>query len=211
VWCLAPDGRRVPGRGVAVRSGPAERTLRLVLSTGATLVLTPGHPVATGNRFLPAGDLAPGDTVETGGGPAAVLWIEPLGPAPVVYDLTVSPHPNFLAAGVLVHNKSYSPPGPTDELIGTWYGHDADGRAWSLDFQPDRGSRGFLDGRPLDVEFVWSDAPRPPIRFETTGNGGAGEVYLTSARVENDHLVLESVGALPLPGGTIRLEARREE
>lgn len=105
------------GRAVAVRvvglfaRGP-RRTLRVLLESGRELLATSEHPLfdRSAGRYRAAGELRKGDslTLPEGGTlrDSRIVTISD-GPVVPVYDLTVEgPHHNFLANGVLVHNKS---------------------------------------------------------------------------------------------------------
>lgn len=64
VWTVGPDGTRVAAPLVAIGSTPVPAThevVRLVLSDGRIVLVSPGHPTADGRRV---GDLRAGDTID---------------------------------------------------------------------------------------------------------------------------------------------------
>ena len=81
------------------------------LSVGSTLHVTDNHPIFADGRYTPAGEVR-GQAVlcelvgENAWPRTAIAAFSPLGRGPV-YDITVTPHHNFFAGGILVHNKSY--------------------------------------------------------------------------------------------------------
>ena len=113
VLTLGPDGRLIKTSVVAIRSGTALHWISLSLGDGRTLDVTPTHPLAAGSEWRSAGSLRAGDTVRTVHGPTAITAIEGHLALTTVYDVSVEPGETFMAAGVLVHNKSVSFPEPT--------------------------------------------------------------------------------------------------
>lgn len=123
IWAVDPrTGERVATPIVAIRSATRE-CLALELPDGTSLVCTPDHPiyVAEQRRFLPAVSFMEGKAEQ-------VLQVEEHGVKAVrvravhadaglhrVFDLTVeSELHDFVANGVLVHNKSDDPCDPND-------------------------------------------------------------------------------------------------
>lgn len=117
VWSVDPATSVLyPGRLVAVRA-LRRPCLELTTQTGRRIVATAEHPffVPGRNEYRPAGEWL------AGGGECVALYARGLTAEPVVaceplpgerwvYDLTVaSPHHNFLADAVLVHNKTPAP------------------------------------------------------------------------------------------------------
>ena len=107
VWTLGPSGRRIAVEVLRVGHVPvpaAHRMVRLGLSDGRTLLVSPGHPTAGGR---PVGELAPGDTLDgarvataerlspRGGSTYDIL---PAGPSGI-YWANVIPLRSTLAAG----------------------------------------------------------------------------------------------------------------
>lgn len=105
ILCMAPDGAIVPGVVEAVVAHERARCVGLTLNDGTVLELTAEHPLAGETRWLPAEALTVGENVRTVEGLRAVRSITHCSETDTVYDLTVSPYPNFFANGVLVHNK----------------------------------------------------------------------------------------------------------
>ena len=95
------------GRVIAQQKASADAFFRLYIDNGATLEVTGEHPVATIDGYVNASEIEPGVCVRTRDGEAHVSQVELVDALVDVYDLTVEPEPNFLAGGILVHNKSY--------------------------------------------------------------------------------------------------------
>ena len=119
VLSVAGDGQRVEGVVVSVRRSVALRWKRVFLDGGATLDVTPPHPVATAAGWRAAGALAAGDVVRGAAGLTKVARVEDRVGLATVHDLSVEPGETFLAEGVLVHNKSTSKRPPDIMAIGT--------------------------------------------------------------------------------------------
>ena len=106
VLCRSSDGRIVVGKITATQRYTAARYLRFRFDDGRELCVTAEHPIFGENGWQRAGGFSAGDSVLA---ISATRCIESIrvehGPVGV-YDLTVSPHENFFAGGVLVHNKS---------------------------------------------------------------------------------------------------------
>lgn len=122
VWSVGPEGTREPGRVTRAARYPALGCLRIDLADGSVLRVTGGHPLATRRGWMRADRLARGQDLRKPDGWVNVTDIRPE-PGPLwVYDLSVSPRANFVAAGVVVHNKKPVPPIPPGELPGTYVG-----------------------------------------------------------------------------------------
>ncbi len=92
---------------LSVQQSQASRTLRLVVS-GEAIVTTAGHPfLRPGSGWTRAGDLKPGDEVETIHGRARVEALE-LGKGGTVWNLRLAGSPRFLVGdvGLVVHDIS---------------------------------------------------------------------------------------------------------
>lgn len=105
VWCWDGEGFVEGTVKKAICKGK-RRTTRLHLSTGRTLVATGNHPVLTKQGWKHAEDCSKEDILL--GGPleaedVRIIDITPGNPEEV-WDLQVSPHHNFVAEGVVVHN-----------------------------------------------------------------------------------------------------------
>jgi hypothetical protein len=98
------------GRVVAVRKSTATRWRRLVTAGSRPLEVTGTHPIAVPGGWRPAGELQPGDRVRTPSGLVSLSAIDSRFGLIATFDLSVEPHENFIAAGVLVHNKRYASP-----------------------------------------------------------------------------------------------------
>jgi len=110
IWTQGPTGRIEKGVVVDRRELAADRYLSLRLSDGTTLNATAEHPIATPEDWRAAGALCVGDALVTRKGTVTIAAIVTQNERVQVYDLTVSPNPNFFANGVLVHNKSLASP-----------------------------------------------------------------------------------------------------
>ena len=116
-WVLSLDpetGELVPGPITAIRS--ARREVMLLSAAGHDLRVTTDHPLYCPDekRYAPAGDWALGQRtallclVEDAPTVVSVDRVDVAGGIAEVFDLTVdTPLHNFLADGVLVHNKSF--------------------------------------------------------------------------------------------------------
>jgi len=102
---LAPDGGLGVSRVTAVRRGFAT-WWRTVSLEDTRLELTAAHPVAAADGWRRALNLEVGDRIRTTRGFLSVRTAETHIGWRTVYDLSVEPHQNFIAAGVVVHNKS---------------------------------------------------------------------------------------------------------
>jgi len=125
-WIDTPTGRRriedlrvgddvqsgEPGgcyrTGKVMRSIPARAFgyLRIRLSNGEELCVTGVHPIWAAGQWVPAEKLVPGTILEGPEGSKSVVSVATNHSWVRVYDLEVVPDPNFVASGVMVHNKS---------------------------------------------------------------------------------------------------------
>ena len=100
------EGRVVTGRFV---TRDAVNLVTVALENGAAIRATNIHPVWSVDReeWVPAGDLEPGELVDTLAGPVAVLSVDRLESALDVYNIEVHGEHVFrvTADGVLVHNN----------------------------------------------------------------------------------------------------------
>jgi len=111
-WSVG-EGQRVARRVTRVLKSSADHYLSVELDDGRRLSLTDAHPLwcPSSSAWQVAGSLAVGAAVwvvdETGAGRSAavVSVVRHAGPASVV-NLSVDGDENYLAQGVLVHNKS---------------------------------------------------------------------------------------------------------
>jgi hypothetical protein len=93
------------GRIVRVLPARAAGYLRFSFEDGGVLCVTGEHPLATPAGFVAAKFLAPGATVVGREEMRTIAAVESRPSIVTVYDLEVEPEANFIAAGVLVHNK----------------------------------------------------------------------------------------------------------
>ncbi|MHC4140319.1 MAG: Hint domain-containing protein [Planctomycetota bacterium] len=105
VWSWSDDKGLVRGRVTAtlVAKGAAHRAIHL--DDRRVLRVTAVHPVHTPDGFLPAELIRRGDRLRTKSGWARVTAVEVIRGEVQVHDLTVGPHANFFANGIVVHNK----------------------------------------------------------------------------------------------------------
>ena len=106
------EGRVVTGRFLTREAG---NLVRVALENGTEIRVTDVHPVWSLDReeWVPAGELEPGELVDTLAGPVAVLSVERLESALDVYNIEVHGEHVFrvTADGVLVHNACASTSG----------------------------------------------------------------------------------------------------
>ena len=117
------EGRVVTARFVTRNPG---NVVRLSLANGTAIRATDVHPVWSVDRedWVPAGELATGERLDTLAGPVAVVGVERIGHHPTVYNLEVHGEHVYRVTedGVLVHNA-----GPRDCLGGAGtHGHHSD-------------------------------------------------------------------------------------
>jgi hypothetical protein len=105
VLALRPDGGLAPANVVAIQSRVATWWRRLSFGNGRVLEVTTNHPIASAAGWRPAGALEPGDSVVTLDGLVPLQAADLRVGLRTVYDLSVDPYENFIAAGVVVHNK----------------------------------------------------------------------------------------------------------
>jgi hypothetical protein len=111
LYAWDPDGGRVVVAHVDhAKRRPDKQVGTLAFDDGTSIEATANHPfysVST-RGWVEAGQLAPGDRVtKLDGGrlhEARLVSATPFDRVTDVFDLSVSPHHNFFAAGVLVHN-----------------------------------------------------------------------------------------------------------
>ncbi|MBA3548052.1 MAG: hypothetical protein H0T76_16345 [Nannocystis sp.] len=126
VWSVdVASGGLVEGRIVAMRRATRE-CVALHWGDG-TLVCTSDHPLFDPERgvYRPAGDWVTNAgrpllrSAEAGVSPVLVARAESFVGLHEVVDLTLASEPhNFVAAGIVVHNKSFASTGPIEEVEG---------------------------------------------------------------------------------------------
>lgn len=120
-----------------VRQATSTRGLQFGLKNGRTLSLTPEHPVAIPGGWRNAGELEIGDDVLTETGTTSIAAISRIREKRRVFDLSVSPEHTFLAAGVLVHNKTMERPPTLERLVGSWVAIGDNGQLARLQIRAD--------------------------------------------------------------------------
>jgi hypothetical protein len=122
VLTVSPEGKIETGKVARIQRHLALNCRTLELSGGAKLRLTDMHPVSTLTGWTKAGQLSIGQKVRTLSGWQPVTAIRSETGLVTVYDITVEPNANFIAGGVVVHNKSPAPTVRPEELPGNWAG-----------------------------------------------------------------------------------------
>jgi hypothetical protein len=120
VVSLDAGGEQAVSIVVGIRQATATRPLQINLSNDQSLVTTAEHPIWTETGWIEAGSLANEAVISTESGSAQVAFVRPINRPLRVYDLTVSPHENFYANGVLVHNKTVAQRPRRDDFTGEW-------------------------------------------------------------------------------------------
>ncbi|TMG00968.1 MAG: hypothetical protein E6I03_10105, partial [Chloroflexi bacterium] len=100
-----------------IRSRSVNDYLSVTLADGGSIRVTQEHPIydATSKGYRPIKEFGPGDSVvrPSAGGltPETVTSIERIAEPTTVYNLHVeNENHNYVAAGILVHNKTFTPP-----------------------------------------------------------------------------------------------------
>ena len=106
VWSRTAAGEITVGTVVAIERHLVFWFLRLTFTDGRRLEVTPSHPFATESGWKKAGALSPAEWVNGRFEALRVSKSQTLIEPTIVYDITVHPHANFFANGILVHNKS---------------------------------------------------------------------------------------------------------
>jgi hypothetical protein len=106
VWTRGPRGESEIGKVAATQHHTVFRCLEFKFSDRSTLAITGEHPVMTDSGWKRADSLSIGDDVQTRNGKAQVNNISKMNGVLRVYDLTIDGNANFIAGGVVVHNKT---------------------------------------------------------------------------------------------------------
>jgi hypothetical protein len=109
IYCTSPDGNRTTGTVAAVYPASRDTWRSMELSNGRVLSATPDHPIRSGGQWIQAESLAVGHTLDSPAGTVSIIAISEQTSPVSVYDISVSPWPNFIAEGVIVHNKRPKP------------------------------------------------------------------------------------------------------
>lgn len=157
------------------------------------LQVTGAHPVATREGWKRASRLSIGDLVQTATGPKRIDSIVVCSEPTRVYDLTVSPSANFIAEGVVVHNKSVPPPARPQDLHGVWIAESPHywRRMYRLELSPD--ATGFLAVSGDDLYRIehWSIDQHGYLRFTLRPS------------LRHDESVLRQIRGRAYPGSVI--------
>lgn len=105
---------------IAKHRALAYRTIET--ADGIVVRLTDQHPVRTISGWTNAGNLHVGQSVQTSSGWQRITHSRQHVGSVTVYDLTVEPNKNFIANGLVLHNKSFPQTVPPDKLPGNWAG-----------------------------------------------------------------------------------------
>jgi len=122
VLSMSPHGNVEQGYVTKVRQHKAMTCLCITLDNGSCIRVTHLHPIATRTGWTKASRLTIGQEVQVEKGWTMIAMIRTEWGLVDVYDISVSPYANFIADGVIVHNKSYVAPLPPASLPGSWIG-----------------------------------------------------------------------------------------
>jgi len=121
VTSITANGNYGFGRILARQTAEVDEIFSFTLDSGERFSATGMHPVArTPDVFTPAGQLEVGQRVTTLSGQAKITEIETVPGSHSVVDFSVHPHNNFIADGVLTHNKSLRPTASPGDLPGRY-------------------------------------------------------------------------------------------
>ena len=124
VVCSSPSGEHRIGRVTGIKKATAFSYLEFQFEgSEQRLGVTSSHPLATENGWVSAAAVEVGDTVRTRTGMSRVVEVATHLKTARVYDISISPYPNFFANGILVHNKSRTAPAKAEDLPGVWIGY----------------------------------------------------------------------------------------
>ncbi len=149
-------------------------------SVGQPLCVTAWHPVKTPNGWTRAGSLATGGRIQTTSGQQPIENIRLVPKLCHVFDLSVKPHRNFIANGVVVHNKSIAAPPTREQIIDVWYAiHDRSQQYSVMRYQ-------FLaDGTVKLARTYWKPNEEPTDPFYYTGRWSL-ENYTLTCKINDD-------------------------
>ena len=99
------NGETATGRITACYEHRVEKFLRIEFESGSVLQVTSEHPIGTPGGWRLAGALKIGDQVLTRTGWEIIAAVQSVTESSMVYNLSVAPHENYFADGILVHNK----------------------------------------------------------------------------------------------------------
>lgn len=121
VWRVDSTGKREVGTVVNIQSGSTRELVRIFEVGGSAIVeATPNHFIATPKGWAQAWALNESTRVISGKGEEVAVKTLAIKTAAKVYDLLVSPGENYIAGGILVHNKSVAPPAQAAECTGAF-------------------------------------------------------------------------------------------
>ncbi len=117
------SGEQVTGQIVKKQAAWTNSYLELdVDGLEQNLCVTHAHPLSTNSNWKQAGKITVNDLVKTRNGLRPVETVRHRNERVRVYNIAVSPYPNFFANGVLVHNKTFQPPPRPEDITDTWIG-----------------------------------------------------------------------------------------
>ncbi len=119
VWSMNEAGDLVVGRVTSVMPGRTARLVR-IRAGGRVLDVTPQHLVMSDQRWTRADALVSRQNVVGTDHELSPIVVECVDGWASVRDLSVAPHENYFAAGVLVHNKTVVPPAAPWQCVGPW-------------------------------------------------------------------------------------------
>jgi hypothetical protein len=187
VLSISQCGEQCVSTVVNTRATRVNRIHELKFGDGRLLELTAEHPVRVDERWVTAGDIESLQRIMTDAGAAQVASNCELQRATRVVDLTVSPHENFFANGVLVHNKSFPRPPSPEDLAGLWIMRGFHGVWYRFDLNPDgTGTAGFTTWK-----VVWNEGVKYEFRpMELVAWSLAGTKIQIQLRQWNGELLL---------------------
>ena len=124
---MGDDGTLAVGRIVGKEEYTVGRYRELVFSDDRTLGVTSSHPLATASGWRQADRLTGQERIRTKDSWLPLKSITDRSDRVRVYDLSVTPHANFFANGLLVHNKCFPAPPDAYKLAGVWVGFTCHG------------------------------------------------------------------------------------
>jgi hypothetical protein len=129
VATFAVGGDLIPGRVVALIRGTSAEVLEIELDE-QTIRCTAPHRFLTQRGWVEAGDLILTDKLLSANGAESkrIISLTPCLHDELVYNLTMSPHPHYVAAGVRVHNEKHEG-GYIDEGMYPRTGDEIKGRS----------------------------------------------------------------------------------
>ena len=181
IYSQGSAGRQVESRVTGVKKSLALGYLEIERdSLDQPLCVTAWHPVKTPNGWTRAGSLSKGGRIQTKSGQQSIENIRLVPKICNVYDLSVEPHRNFIANGVVVHNKSIAAPPTPEQIIDVWYAiHDRSQQYSVLRYE-------FLaDGTVPLARTYWKPGVDPTEPFYYAGEWSL-EKYTLTCKINDD-------------------------